>query len=191
MMTRMKHPQRDEGLTLIELIVAAALLGLVFTALGGILISLLVTERTVAGVAQGATAAQLTATSINERIRNSSEFAVTTVGGDELLVARVAGTADDLEWTCHAWYYSAADDGQIRSTSGPDGTEISVPTAAALAEWTLLLDGVTPVAGSPVFTPSGSRLEVRFDATAGESPPIAIRLTAVGLTATAEGASCY
>jgi len=182
---------RDRGLTLVELVVAASLLSLVLVVVGGIFVSLISAERTVTPQSQGATAAQLAASSISTAIRNSSEFRITDVGSDQLLVARVAGTAANIDWSCQAWYYASVGGGEIRSTVVNDGATILAPTQAQLADWTLLIAGVAPPAGQNVFTATGSSLTVAFDADAGNSPSIAIRLTAASLTSAGEEATCF
>lgn len=184
-------PPRDSGLTLVELVVASSLLSLVLIVVGGIFVSLISAERTVTPQSQGATAAQLAASSISTAIRNSSEFRITDVGSDQLLVARVAGTATSIEWSCQAWYYASIGDGEIRSTVVNDGATILAPTPAQLADWTLLIAGVAPPAGQDVFAEAGSGLTVAFDADAGNSPTIAIRFTAASLTSVGEEATCF
>lgn len=181
----------DSGFTLMELLVAAGLLVIVITVVGSIMVSLVTTERNVSSVAAGTTGAQVTATAIDERISQSSSFQVTTIGTDQLLVARVAGRDDDLSWECYAWYYSSSGNGSIRYTTAADGTSISAPTSNQLANWNSLLDGVTRNGITPVFVASGDRLTTTFNARAGNSDPIAIRLTSVGLTGIAEESTCF
>lgn len=181
----------DRGLTLVELVVAASLLSLVLVVVGGIFVSLINAERTVTPQSQGTTSAQLAATSIGTAIRNSSEFRITDVGSDQLLVARVAGSADAIEWSCNAWYYSATGAGEIRTTRVADGTTIVAPSASQLETWTTLIEGVTPPAGLSVFTTAGAGIAVAFDADAGDSPTIAIRFTAASLTSVGEESTCF
>jgi prepilin-type N-terminal cleavage/methylation domain-containing protein len=181
----------DRGFTLVELVVASALLGLAMTVIGSMMMSLFSTERTVSGLNTGTNAAQLTATAIDDRISQASSFDVTNVGADQLLVARVAGRDEQLTWQCYAWYFSVADGGSIRYTVAPDGTAMGVPSASALATWSELITGVSSSAGAPVFDASGLRLSIAFDADAGSSPPIAIRLTSVRLDGVTEASSCF
>ena len=185
---------RDSGLTLVELVVASALLGLVISVIGGIMISLLTTERSVTGLTEGATSAQLTATTIGDQLRNSSGFQLVEVDDpdDQLLVARVAGSASDLTWRCVGWYVDTSGDGQIRTTTTADGVAIDPPPTAELDDWTLLLDGVSAPDGLTVFTEAGPRMEVRFDAmTEDDGLPVAIRFTSARLTGVEEGESCF
>lgn len=181
----------DRGLTLVELVVAGSLLSLVLVVVGGMFVSLVNAERMVTPQSQGTTAAQLAATSIGSAIRNSSEFRITDVGTDQLLVARVAGNDDAIEWSCRAWYYSSTGVGEIRTTAVPDGTAIVAPTTSQLATWTQLIEGVSPPTGLPVFAQAGAALTVAFDADAGDSPSVAIRFTAASLTSVGEELTCF
>lgn len=181
----------DEGFTLVEMIVATALFALVFTVLGGAMIATITTQGTVTTVTSSTRDAQVVATTIDTRIRNSSEFQVTNVGADQLLVARVAGSGSSLTWRCYGWYFSSANGGSIRMTSTAPGTKITTPSADQLASWTLLVSGVAPRTGSTVFTASGTQLAVAFDATAGDNQPVAIDFTTVRLTGVSEALTCY
>lgn len=191
--TDFAHRLRAEqsGFTLMELLVAASLLGLTITLVGTLMVSLVTTERTVTGVTAGTTNAQLAATSIDARISQSSSFQVTDVGADQMLVARVAGGAAALDWQCFAWYYSSAGEGSIRTVSAPDGSTIALPDATALDSWSSLITGVSPPAGGTVFTANGPQLSITFDVAAGTSPPVAIRLTTIRLSGVAEEATCF
>lgn len=180
----------DEGFTLVELIVSGALLSIAILVVGSMMMSLFSTERTVSGLTQGADQAQLTATSIDERVSQASSFSLTDVGDDQFLVARVAGRGDDLSWECFAWYYSAADGGSIRYTVAPDGTAMTIPTSSQLATWPTLIEGVAAPDGDPVFEIAGPRLTIAFDADAGNAAPVAIRLTSVRLEGVTEEETC-
>ena len=181
----------DRGLTLVELVVAASLLSLVLVVVGGMFVSLVNAERTVTPQSQGTTAAQLAATSIGSAIRNSSEFRITDVGTDQLLVARVAGNDDAIVWSCRAWYYSSAGAGEIRTTTAPDGTVVLAPSTSQLATWTQLIEGVASPAGLPVFAQAGAALTVAVDTEAVDSPSVAIRFTAASLTSVGEELTCF
>lgn len=187
------HAVRDDrGFTLVELMVASMLFGLVMLVVSGIVVSTILTQQTVTTVTSATTDGQLVATTIDQRIRNSSEFKVTNVGtSDQLLVARVAGADATLTWSCYGWYYSAADGGSIRMTTTPAGTKITTPTAAQLAGWTLLLSGVSPRSGSHIFSATGTQLSVAFNATAGDNRPTAIDFTTARLTGVSEVLACY
>lgn len=186
-----RRATEDRGITLMELLVASGLLSLVVIVVGGLLVSLFSTERLVSGVAQGTTAAQLTATSIADRIRNASTFEVSGSAGSELLVARVASGGESIVWTCHAWYFTSEGDGAIRYTSGPDGTAITAPTSQQLETWSSLVEGVSAPEDGRVFTEEGNTVRVAFDAATGDAPAVAIRFAAPRLTGVEEVESCF
>lgn len=182
----------DEGFTLVEMIVASMLFSLVFLLISGVVITTITTQQTVTSVTTSTTDAQLVATTLDTRIRNSSEFQVTDVGtSDQLLVARVAGSGATMTWSCYGWYYSAADGGSIRMTSTAAGTKITTPSSSQLASWTLLLDGVTPRSGSHIFTATGTQLAVAFNSTVDDNLPIAIDFTTARITGVSEVLACY
>ena len=183
-----KH--RDEGLTLIELLVYCARLVLVIGAVGGVLSSVLGASTTVRTVTAGSTAAQLVADSVATGIRNSSDFRLTVPSGtDQLLVSRKAGSDGALTWGCAAWYYSAAGGGSIRYKYS--AATIVAPTAAELASWTLLNEGVTPVTGSTVFTATGSMLNVSFNGTTPGRPPVRIASSALSRAGASGSLTCF
>jgi prepilin-type N-terminal cleavage/methylation domain-containing protein len=187
------HPStesREAGFTMIELLVASLLFVIVFTIVGGIFFSLLRTQQTVNVVTGSANSGQLAANSIENGIRNSSDFQLSAVGSDQLIVARTAGSGTTLTWGCTAWYYSAAGSGEIRSTR-TTGAAIDAPTSAELADWTLVLEGVEPHTGSTIFTVSGPQLTVSFDASAGDHSSTAIDFTVIPLTGATGATTCY
>lgn len=188
-MARTAHA--EEGFTLVELLVYGLVLVIVLTIVGGLLISSLSTERSVRSVTSASTTGQLAAESIVTGIRNSSGFAVSTpVPSDQMVVARVAGSGDSIDWTCTAWYYSAAGDGSIRSTRS--ASAIAAPTAAQLAAWTLITEGVDSIGGSPVFAVGGTdTLAIMFHSLAGDRPPVAIESSAVSRAGAPGGTACY
>ncbi|GAA2078637.1 hypothetical protein GCM10009840_12080 [Pseudolysinimonas kribbensis] len=186
------HTASDSGFTLVEMLVALALTTLVMTVIGGLFISLTQTQQTVDAVTSSTTSGQQVATTITDRVRNGSGFRVTSVGSDQLLVTRSAGTGSTLTWTCYGWYYSAADE-SLRMTTSTPGTRITAPTSAQLTSWTLLASGVTPRGTAPVFAPddTGSVLTVTFDTHRAGHPSVAIQTSASPLTGTTEDNSCF
>lgn len=180
----------EEGFTLVELLIAVALTSLVITVIGGLFVSVTQTQQTVQAVTASTTSGQQAASTITGRVRNGSGFLLTNAGADQLLVARSAGTGSSLTWTCYGWYYSAS--GQsIRMTTSAPGIKITVPTAAQLAGWTLLVSGVTPRSGTQVFSSTGTQLSLAFNAQIGGHPPVAIQTSASPLTGTTEDNSCF
>jgi prepilin-type N-terminal cleavage/methylation domain-containing protein len=182
--------RRDEGFSLIELLAASMIFAVIFTVIGSIFVSLIRTQDTVDSVTMSSSTAQLAASSIENGIRNSSEFDLAAVGADQLLVARTAGSATTLTWYCTAWYYSAAGAGSIRMTTN-SGVAIDAPTTDELATWTLLLEGVQPRTGTTIFSAAGPQLTVSFHATADDHNATAIEFTVVPLTGSSEASTCY
>lgn len=191
----------DRGFTLIELIVATAILTLVLSIVGGLIISMIQTDRTVRATTTATTQGQLVTESIERGIRNSVEqgtparaFAITTLSNsDQLLVARTAGSGATIAWRCTAWYYSASER-SIRTRTST--TAIATPSATARANWTLLADGIRPtVAGGKVFDDAasvGRTLGLSFTADAGENPRVSFVTSASSRAGTATGApACF
>ncbi len=192
MIARLRRLIRDDrGFTLVEMLVSSALFATIITGLIGVILVTTNAQRTVSVVSATTNDAQLVANAIDQRIRNSSEFVVTTSGSTQLLVARVAGSDATLTWRCYGWYYSASDGGVIRMTSTAPGTPITMPSATQAAAWTLLLSGVVPRTGTTVFTAVDNQLSIAFNATADDNLPVAIDFTTVRLTGVSEALTCY
>lgn len=182
--------QDDDGLTLVELIVYGILLISVLLIVGSIMISTLGVERVVRESTTATTAAQLAATSIETGVRNSSAVNLSSVGSDQLLVARTAGTGATVAWRCQAWYYSAAS-GTIRTTSSAsDAAPIAAPTAEPTT-WTLLASNIDAPTSGVIFTNSGNSVTIYFQATTDDSEPVDIRSSSVVRAGAWESASCF
>ena len=183
----------DGGFTLVELLLASMITVLALSIVTAIFVSTIKAQQAVDSVATSASKAQLAASNIDNRIRNSSEFAVSTPSGttDQLLVTRSASAGSTLSWTCYGWYYSSASGGSLRMTSTAAGTKIVAPTTSQLSAWTLLVSGIAPTSGSTIFSASGTQLSVGFKATAGSSDPTGIQFTTSKMTGVAETQTCY
>jgi len=180
----------ERGFTMVELIIYVMLLVLVVAIAGGMLISVMVNSRTVNEISQATTAGQLTVDSIDSSIRNSSDFLLTVPSGtDQLLIARTASTTGALTWSCVGWYYSASGTGSIRSFRS--NAPITAPTAAQLASWTLLVEGVTPMTGATVFSATARQLTVSFKTSAGGGSPLGITSAAVSRAGASGSVSCF
>ena len=187
----LRRLSRDDGFTLTELIASSVLFSLVTLVSVSIFLGQFSAQQQVSAITTATTDAQLAGTTIDTGIRNSSGFELTTVGGDQLLVARVAGGGATLEWVCRAWYYSASDD-TVHMTSRTPGTPVAAPTTAQLASWILLADGVTPTSGATIFSASGDLLTVSFRAkTDDDNKPVAIELSSAPLAGVTETTTCY
>lgn len=186
----MRH-RSDSGLTLIELMIAGLILSVVLLAIGGIMISILTAQKTVADVTQTATSAQTTATAIATGVRNASDVRLSAPAtGDQLLVVRSANTTSTLSWSCRAWYYSAATD-TIR-TKVTTGTAIRAPSSSDLATWSVLVTEVTPRSGNTgVFAVVAGGISITYDAMITDGRPVVIDTTAIKRTGVAEVGTCF
>jgi hypothetical protein len=176
---RLRHT--DDGISMAELLVYCLLLGGVMTLVGSLLINSLRTEDTVSGVIDASTAAQLTASSVETGIRNSSVFKLETVNGsDQLLRARVVDNTG--VWTCTAWYYSNSEN-TVRFKQDTGALTAPGWSSSALANWTLLASNVEPAAGAaataPIFSQTTSQLTLNFRVLAGDNPPATIKTSAI------------
>lgn len=180
----------DRGLTIVELLVYSMLLVIVVALAGAMLISLMVSSKTVDTISKATTAGQLTVDSIASSIRNSSDFQLTVPSGtDQLLIARTASTNGPLTWSCVAWYYSATGTGSIRSWRSD--TAILAPTPTELGSWTLQAEGVMPLSGDTVFTTTPKQLTVSFKSGAGIDSPVGITSAAVSRAGASGSLSCF
>ncbi len=187
----------ESGFTLIELLVYMMLFGLVLSVAGTMLINSAKTSKTVTSVTEATTAGQLVAHSIERGIRNSSDFQLTSPSGtDQLLLARTASSGTTLNWSCTAWYYSAAGTGSIRYKVS--STAILPPTVPELATWTLLDQGIVPkiVEVSPavpvhVFSATDEQLTLSFSGLAGNHPPVDITSSAVSRAGASGSLTCF
>ncbi|WP_395640465.1 PilW family protein [Pseudolysinimonas sp.] len=191
---RRLRASRDDGFTLVELLIATGILSLILLGVGGLMFSTTVTQRTVTAVSQSASSAQTAADEIHTLLRNAAEFRLTAVDGtDQLLLARVAGTGTTASYTCKAWYY-AADEHQLRSSTWPVAGSTTLPTSAtSVAGWSLLLDGVGPRTGTTVFAPPvGGTIEVAFEVESDDrNEPTAIQFTAALAGGPGGGTTCW
>lgn len=188
----------EAGFTLIELMVGALLTVLVLSLVGGIVLSSTRSEGIVRSVAQATEAGQLVTSSVQSGIRNSAlslnssvPFKLTKpTGSDQLLVALVVSNGATATASCAAWYYSATA-GEVRYTTS--NTAIAAPSSTALATWTLLSTGVAPIPPSTTIfsTPSTYKLNLAFQAAAGDASPIPFQSSITSRTAMSGAIACF
>ena len=159
----------ESGFTLVELLVACMLLVVVMLGVASLMVTLIKAPRLVTSRMDAANSGEVMVRSIEQGIRNSSNFRLTTPSGaDQLLVARTAQASATLTWVCAAWYFSAAD-GSIRYHQSLTAIP-AVPTSADLASWSVLGSAVAPSSGTGIFAVSGQELVTSFTvAAAGQS----------------------
>lgn len=163
------HELADVGLSLVELLIYMVLAVVVLLIVGGLLINSLTAERTVRDAAASSSTGQLVSTSVGQGVRNSSSIWRSAAGADpEILIVRTAGAGSTETWSCQAWSFY---NGQIRTASSPN----LIPTTGPdIASWTLLGEGVAPVAGSPVFGGAGRTVVLKLDVDSGKGQPVRI-----------------
>jgi prepilin-type N-terminal cleavage/methylation domain-containing protein len=165
MALRRRATPAEEGFTLIELVISAALLAVVMLVVASITIAALKAQTAVRNLGNASNGAQLISRSIGTGIRNSSSFqAGAPDSNGQLLRARVVAGATGLSWTCRAWYYSATT-GSVYTTSSPLGL-VAAP-AGVPAGWIVLATGVAlPSGATQAFTPNGTQLKVALTVSA-------------------------
>lgn len=185
----------DDGFSLVELVIATAVLSIILLAVGGLMFSTTITQRSVSAVTSASSQAQTAADGIRTQLRNAAEFRLTTVDShDQLLIARVASGASTTTYLCRAWYF-ARDERELRTTTWAVAGSTALPTApSGVASWTSLLTGVTPRSGSTVVfdPPVGGTIKVGFEvATDSRNKPIAIQFTAAQSGNQGGGNTCW
>ena len=183
--------ENEDGLTLPELIIYSLLAVVVLGIVGNILIQSLKIETAVRAVTETTTQAQLGAYAVQTGIRNASDFQVTDNGGDQLLVARTAGSGSTLTWSCLAWYYSEAE-GTIRQSRSPGA--ITMPSASDLLDWTLIAEDIarpaTP-AFNGIFNGGFPALSIQYIGNPPGEIPVAINSSATARTDLQESGPCF
>lgn len=162
--------RKDEGFTLVELLVYIFLAVIVLTIVGSILINSLRAESQVRDAAQSNSTAQLVAESLGKGVRNASAIQVTTLSADSVLLrTRSIDASATGAWFCHAWLWS---NGELRTTRS--AAAIPTPDTAAAAGWLLLATDVEPAGSAPVFAlGAGERqLDVSLTVGVGEGVPV-------------------
>lgn len=160
----------DAGFSLVELLVAMGLFGIIITIVGSVIISALTADRTVRQVTGSTTDGQLVVNIIEETVRNSTAVSVTTAADGVSTFATSRTTAGGTA-RCQSWFY---DDtlGEVFERSSASAVAAPNPGAVG-AEWTRVSAGVAPVDDGtgtllPVFALEGTRgLSVTFSVDGG------------------------
>lgn len=170
----------DRGFSLIELLVAMGLFGIIITIVGTMIISAITADRTVREVTSSTTDGQLAVNVIEQTVRNSTAIALTTAADGESVMVALRTTAGGAA-RCHAFFYDAPTSTIVERTSS---TAISAPIPGEVgSEWSSVSTGIMPIvdgAGTtvPVFSAQGTRgLAIGFTAD-GDSGPASLFVTA-------------
>lgn len=189
-------PERpaESGFTLIELLVYCALLVLVLTIVGGLLITGLKVGGNVRSVSEATTEAQLISTSVQAAVRNASAVTEIDQGtdGSQLVIARTSTKGASQGWMCQAWFYSAADKAIYTTTTNP-AAAIVVPTGGPRNHWTLLGEGIGPAdpTSTGPFHVTTYSVSLDFHVEASGGNPISIHTSAYTRTDLPESAPCF
>lgn len=169
---------RDEGISLVELLIYMFLSITVLTIIAAVLINSLRAENIVRTASQATDTAQLAAQSLNRGIHNASAIEVSTPApGLELIRTRSIDSTSAGTWRCQAWVVA---DGRIRTFTS--NSAITPPlTSAETSAWLLLAEGVEPVDGDPYFSLATDErsVSVRFAVSNSTDVPITIDSTIV------------
>ncbi|MFC0680718.1 type II secretion system protein J [Lysobacter korlensis] len=172
------RPREDRGFTLIELMVSSALLVLVLSAVGGMLISSMSAEDTVRDTTSAARSGQLAAATLTKGVRQARAVEVTTPFAGAVLVRTLIiddPTVGSARAHCEAWVFAG---GEIRTQRS--ATAIPAPVSvAATSGWTLLTSGVQPVAGRAIASANGAGVDIAFQVSHDDGPKALIETQAV------------
>lgn len=170
--------ERDDGVSLVELLIYMMLAVTVLTIIAAILINSLRAENTVRTSAAATDTAQLAAQSLNRGIHNASAIDVATpASGITIVRTRSIDSSAAGSWQCQAW---AVAGGQLRTTTS--SAAIPVPTSAAgVASWLLVAEGVEPIGANPIFSLAADErsLAVGFTVANGSGIPITLDTTII------------
>ena len=204
--TSSEQVRGDAGLTLIELLIAAALSLLVLALVGGLFQGASHTQTSVRTATQAANLGQLISRSVEQGVNNATALSVQidTSTGAQLLLARTFSMDPNVDPTqgaangtsCRAWFYSPASGGAMYTKTITPAAPITMPTGTPDSSWALIGNGLqVGVDASPsalIFAaPNGTRVDLKFDVTNGTGQPVHIETTATIPNPTTESAPCF
>lgn len=170
---------RDDGFTLVELIITVALFSIIMTVVGGVIISSIQADRTVRSVTTSTNDGQLVVNIIEETVRNATAVSVVPDADGVSVFATVRSTVGGTT-QCAAWFYDAPTDTFFQRRGA---AAIPAPIAGSVgSEWSLIATGIVPDEDSsgtalPVLQAQGAqRLTVRF-AVEAQSGPASLFIT--------------
>lgn len=196
----------EAGLTLVELLIAATLSLVVLAILGGLFLSAAQTQSSVRSSTQASDLGQLIARSVSQGVSNATALQVQTdsATGAQLMVARIYGMDPAVDPTqgstagssCQAWFYSPLAGGAVYTKRTTPAAAIAMPTGTPDASWALIGNGLEVQVGAApsalIFsTPSGTRVDLKFDVLNGKDNPVHIETTATIPNPTTESAPCF
>ncbi|HEY3293679.1 MAG TPA: type II secretion system protein [Candidatus Nanopelagicaceae bacterium] len=196
MITNSTRP-REDGFTLVELMISTGLTIIVLVITGGILISALRTQEIARTVTNAANTAQQIVHSVQAGVKNASAITVTsntTTGTQLLLVRTVSSDPNSTAPSCQAWYYTPANGGAVYTTKTTPAAAITLPSGGPQGVWTILGTGVSPAdptTGKVFNAPNGGRVELKFDVAAGSHPYVLINTMTYNSQSTSVSSPCF
>lgn len=188
---------KDDGITLVELLVYTILLAIVLIITGSLLISTLHSQRTVREQTEASTTGQVALRLIERSVRNSVTHEMPNDFDNNLLVTKVRVGQDPTlpsSWECRAWLFDP-DTGDLRFVRVPaTGTPLTAGLTPPVdtSGWELVFEQVSKVPGENFFdfVPFGG-VKVSFDVDAGDSK-VSFRSTAISRAqgSTTAGVDC-
>ncbi|WP_158252503.1 hypothetical protein [Cryobacterium sp. Y57] len=174
---------------MIELLVYMSFTVVVLTIIGGMLISSVGTERDVRSTTEATNLGQLISRSVQSGVRNASQVSLQSLDDTQFLVARTAGGATSVVWSCQAWFYTPADGGSLYTKRTSPASLITAPGSGDLANWIKLGDGVSTT-GAAVFGGVNDRITVALTLDAGAQKPVVVNTTVKPRTLATIGEPC-
>ena len=193
MRDRREEASGDEGLSLVELLVATMLSLFLLVLIGGLFIRSMEANASVRATTAGTNAARVQFDAIQQAVRLAVETDVRTgatytvvsgSGEGDLLVVKtrrnegVVGAAST--WRCMGWYLAA--DGTLRAVSAPTPASGIAKTATDPASWPVVAEDVDTIGSEPAFVahdpdpdveawyPGSVALALRFEPQDGNAP---------------------
>lgn len=153
------HHTRDDGFTLVELIVYSVLLILIMGIAATLFIRMITVQRDVTAMADANNAAQVTFAELERDLRNAAWANVSQSGDLLVMRTRVATSGADATSRC-VGYYVDADADALRRTTSQAGTSAALAASSpgalstAVATWTVSREGMSAVGSQRVFGPA-------------------------------------
>jgi prepilin-type N-terminal cleavage/methylation domain-containing protein len=189
-----KPEQKDQGMTLVELLVSISLGLIVLSLLATMMIGVYGTQDRVSRSSNAATQSQIGSEVFRAALRSSTGARITSVLVDgnpgQLLVTRTLDSSDPGSWAptarCIAILWSSGSDPEAGGTiywfTGPSGS--SIPLATSSQSWPDLIVGISPIplesGGSldqNVFSVDGNNYTMAFVTQSGTGPKTTIRVS--------------
>lgn len=164
---------RDEGLSLVEVIIYTMLLAVISAVAGSLLITALTSQRDITAMGSATSRVQVVASSVENGVRTASTVSVPTptAVGQRLIARTGTFTATgSATWKCQSWLI--APDGKVyhRVASAAFAAPASL-SAADLNGWQLIAEGVRTAPGAAsAFLPINNdvkTLRIAIEALAG------------------------